>query len=459
MANIIERLIELFGESSVLTGDAVRSRATGYWDPAPMAAKAIVTPRSTQDVSKVMKLCHEMRQTVVVLGGLTGGVKAANTSPDDIGLSLECMDKVEVIDPIGRTAIVQAGCILQVLQEAAEDAGLYFPLDLGGRGSCTIGGNVATNAGGIEVIRYGMMREQVLGLEAVLADGTVISSMNRVLKNNTGYDLKQLFIGSEGTLGVVTRVVVKLREKPISNNTALVGLDSFTQVTRFLRFADSCLGGTLTSYELMSGTYYSLVTEPGFHRASISRDYKFYVVIEARGSDRDRDAQCFGEMLERAFSENLMVDAVVPKSEAERREVWTVRENFEPMLLHKPYYVYDVSLPVADMQNYFENLERDIKKRWPDTLFVVMGHVGDCNLHFFVAPNAGMVDLKHEIDQMVYSPLKELEGSISAEHGIGLEKRAHLSISRNENEINLMRGLKAYLDPKNILGRGRIFES
>lgn len=458
MDQIIDQLIAVVGDSAVLVGDDLSSRNTSYWDASPMKAKALVRPRTTAEMSEVLKLCHAHGQTVVTQGGLTGTVEGAKTTASDVVVSLERMNWIEEIDAAGRTATVQAGCILQTVQEEIESKGLLFPLDLGARGSCTIGGNVSTNAGGINVIRYGMMRELVLGLEAVLADGTVVSSMNRMLKNNAGYDLKQLFIGTEGTLGIVTRVVLKLKELPVSANSALVAMDDFQQVVDLLKFVDKSLGGHLTSYEVMWNNYYKRVTEPGWHSSPLARDYSFYVVLEAQGADPQRDNAQFETIMEQALEQGLIVDAVLPKSQSERDKIWAIREDFEALLEHQPQFIYDVSLPITDMKAYVQSLEQQLRKQWPDIYFYSLGHIGDGNLHFFISPqNDASPDLHHKVNQLVYQPLEAIAGSVSAEHGIGLEKRPYLACSRNETEIALMRSIKQTLDPKNLLNPGKVF--
>ncbi len=245
MNEIIGILQSRLGAANVLTGDAVSARATSYWDAAPTTALAMVFVRTTEDVSFVLAECHRRGQKVVTQGGLTGCVQGAVAGADTLILAMEKMNRIASIDAVGGTAVVESGAVLQAVQEAVAECGMVFPLDLGARGSCTIGGNVSTNAGGINVIRYGMMRNLVLGLEAVLADGTVLSSMNAMLKNNAGYDLKQLFIGTEGTLGVVTRVVLRLFPAPSSRCSALVAMSDFTAVTGFLQTLQGELAGML----------------------------------------------------------------------------------------------------------------------------------------------------------------------------------------------------------------------
>ena len=300
--DIVASLAQIVGPSNVIAGSELAERATSYWDSTPTNALALVTPTTTTQVSEILKCCHATGQTVVTQGGLTGCVEGCIAEGSDVILSLEKMNAIESIDTVSGVATVQAGAVLQVVQEAVAEQGMLFPLDLGARGSCTIGGNVATNAGGINVIRYGMMRNLVLGLEAVLADGTVVSSMNKMLKNNAGYDLKQLFIGTEGTLGVVTRVVIRLFPAPISSNSALVAMESFNDVTALLGELQRDLAGTLSAYEVMWGEYFHAVTEPGFHRAPMSRDYPFYVMLlarmgvaigEAGGTPRDGNSKTY----------------------------------------------------------------------------------------------------------------------------------------------------------------------
>lgn len=456
---LIERLLAIVGDDGVLDQAAMSSRASSYWDATPLSALALVRPRSTGEVSAVLKLCAELEQPVVTHGGLTGCVKGDKAGGQELILSLERMNAIEDIDPIGRTATVQAGAILQQVQEAVADHDLLFPLDLGARGSCTIGGNVSTNAGGINVIRYGMMRELVLGLEAVLADGTVISSMNHMLKNNAGYDLKQLFIGSEGTLGVVTRVVLKLKEAPASHTSAMVALEHFDDVTNLLKLMERKLGGQLNAYEVMWGSYFKAVTEPGYHRAPMDRDYPFYVVMESAGADSAGDAEKFTAALEQSVEDGLVVDAIIPKSEAERNALWAIREDFEAITEVQPTFLYDVSLPIRHMDEYTRRVAAGLEQRWPGGRFHVLGHIGDGNLHFFVQPGFGDEALHAESDREVYGPLMDFGGSVSAEHGIGLEKKGWLASSRSEPELALMRHLKRSLDPKNLLNPGKVFDT
>ena len=455
MTNVVTELAAIVGDDRVVTGSSVGARVTSYWNSAPMQAKVMVYPQTTEEVSDVLRCCNAHGQSVITQGGLTNCVAAAEPAADDVVLSLDKMNRIVEIDPIGGTAVVEAGAILQTVQETVAEQGLLFPLDLGARGSCTIGGNVATNAGGMNVLRYGMMRNLVLGLEAVLADGTVISSMNRMMKNNAGYDVKQLFIGTEGTLGVVTRVVLRLFPQPASRQSALVAMNDFDSVSAFLLFLQRELADSLSAFEIMWGDYYAAVTGENGHRAPLSRDYGFYVVFESEGSNPEADANRFEEVLQKAFTDELIVDAAIPKSESESRTFWEIRENFEDILVPEPVYLYDVSLPIRDMAAYVEKVKANVASTWTDGQCYTIGHVADGNLHLFVRPRE-QGDFHQASDECVYEPLAKIGGSVSAEHGIGTEKLHWLSHSRSEAEIDLMRSLKLSFDRNNILNPGRV---
>ena len=456
MSSIVEELRGLIGNDAVLDPGAIAERASSYWDPSPMRAAALARPRTTEELSAVMRFCFERGQPVITHGGLSGCVSGTVSSLGNIIVSTERMTAIEEIDELGSTATVQAGVVLQALQEAARERGLYFPIDLGARGSCTVGGNVSTNAGGINVIRYGMMRSRVLGLEAVLADGRVISSMNRMLKNNAGYDLKQLFIGTEGTLGIVTRVIVRLEEAPVSRSTAMITLGSFDDVVAVLKQLQRTLAGRLSAYEVMWGDHYRAVTVPGANRAPLPRDRAFYAVIETEGAEPESDEAALLAALEEATEAGRIQDAVVAHSEAERASLWKVREDFSEIYKTTPIFLYDVSLPIRHMEAYVADVLGRLQRRWPNGFCQVMGHVGDGNLHLFVHPAATGDHLHEKSDEDVYAALTPFGGSISAEHGIGTEKRGHLGISRSADEIALMRLLKQTLDPKGILNPGMV---
>jgi FAD/FMN-containing dehydrogenase len=451
LANIVDR-------KRVLASDAVAERATSYWNSAPMQARALVMPSSTDEVAAVLASCHAAGQSLITHGGLTNCVEAVEPSSNDVVLSTEKMTGIIEIDHVGGTAVVETGAVLQNVQQAMAAEGLYFPLDLGARGSCTIGGNIATNAGGINVLKYGMTRNLVLGLETVLADGTVVSSLNRMLKNNAGYDTKQLFIGSEGSLGIVTRAVLRLFPQPRSRQDAFVALDSFENVVALLARLQSELAGSLSAFEIMWNDYYAAVTEEGWHRPPLSREHPFYVVFQAEGSDAEIDDARFEQVLGGALEDGLIVDAVLPKSEAEVRAVWSIREDFDALLELEPQYLYDVSLPIRDMENYINEVYGLLAKRLPNSKAWTLGHIADGNLHLFIWPGEEG-DHHHIANECVYDPLQQYGGSVSAEHGIGVEKLKWLPHSRSEADIALMRTLKRSLDPKGILNPDRVVKS
>ncbi|WP_249978488.1 FAD-binding oxidoreductase [Vreelandella olivaria] len=454
----LEALRAIVGPAHVLTGDDVHSRRVDWMTGAPCLAGAIVRPADTEQLAAVMRVCYDLKQPVVTHGGLTGLVHGAEATADELVISLERMTAIEEVDPVGGTLTVQAGAPLQLVQETAQEVGLQFPLDLGARGSCTIGGNIATNAGGVRVIRYGMMRQQVLGLEAVMADGRIVSSMNRMLKNNAGFDLKQLFIGSEGTLGIVTRAVLRLQPPTPVEQTALVACPSFEALTVLLSHMGKTLGGALGAFEVMWQNHYRLLTETlGRHTPPIAPEHPFYVIIESLGSDATHLSTQFREALEQALEDELIVDAVIAQSAAQQDGLWAIREDIEGLVKGmEPVLTFDVSLPIAEMQRYTAALEARITQRWPQGRLVVFGHLGDGNLHISVSVGSSAPEERHAVETLVYEPLKALGGSVSAEHGIGLEKRPWLSTCRSNAEIDLMHTLKQALDPYQLLNRGKV---
>ena len=458
MSQLLQRIHDVVGDGGVLVGSDVSSRASGIWRPQGIEALAIVRPRTTEQVSRVLSICNAAGQSVVAHGGLTGLVEGSVTEDRDLVLSLERMTEIEEVNTVERTMTVQSGVVLEAVQDAADAVGLLYPLDIGGRGSCTVGGNIATNAGGNRVIRYGMTRDMVLGVEAVLADGTVVSSMNRMIKNNAGYDLKQLFIGTEGSLGIVTRAVLRLREKPRSQETMLVAARSFDEIVELLKTMDAKLGGTLSAFEVLWNNFYRLVTTPpATQKPPLSQDFPYYALIEAMGGDPASDHERMEQAFAEAYDGGLIADAVLATSEAQRKELWAIRDDVEQVHQYKPMFIFDVSLRISDMERYVEAVNERLAETFGDYVNFTFGHIGDGNIHF--GTSAGNDESAREgIKRAVYEPLAAIGGSVSAEHGVGLDKKKYLALSRNDAEIGLMRTLKTALDPKGILNPGKIFD-
>ena len=456
MDDLIGQLKAALGSGAVLEGaDALAKSHSASARPLGTPI-AVLTPSSTREVSTILRLCHAARQPVVPWGGKTGLVDGG-IADGAFALSLERMNGIEEIDKLGATMTVQAGCVLQTVCEAADANGLFFPLDLGARGSATIGGNISTNAGGNRVIRYGMTRDMVLGLEVVLADGAVLSSLNRLIKSNAGYDLKQLFIGSEGTLGVVTRAVLRLRPRPISQCTALAAVDTFDRLPSFLRHMERALGGTLSAFEVMWEDFYKLVTtSPAKGRPPIPHGHPYYVLVEALGGEQTEDSTRLERALTSALEGGDVVDAVIAKSQAERDQMWALRDDVGQLARNSPVFLFDVSLWIVDMEDYVGQIRQALAARWPRSTLVMFGHLGDGNLHVIVGVGDAGAEARGAVEAIVYGALRERGGSISAEHGIGLEKRPYLGWSRGAEEIALMRSLKQMLDPRNILNPGKV---
>lgn len=452
MTDIVDTLTQALSSGAVITGEDLAQRNNQGVIP-----KALLRPNSTDEVIKIMQICHENNQKVVPQGGLTGLVNGADTRADEIAISLERMNKIEEIDVDSRTMTVQAGVPLQAAQEAAEKDRMIFPLDLGARGTATIGGNVSTNAGGNRVIRYGMMREQILGMEVVLADGTLISSMNKIIKNNTGYDLKHLFIGAEGTLGIVTRLVLRVRPEPISQDMAFIAVNSFQEVVALLNYVDRSLGGTLSAFEVLWQDFYKLVTTaPAEGKPPLDQEYNYYILLESLGGDIESDSKRFISTLSQALEDGMIADAAIAQSQSDRDAMWAIRDDVLQVAQNYPIFTFDISVSLNHMESYVAELKQTLAQKWPDHTCMIFGHLGDGNLHIIVGMGDDSEDAQHEVSEVVYQGLISRGGSVSAEHGIGLQKKSYLSWSRSEPELEIMSLLKKALDPKGILNFGKL---
>jgi FAD/FMN-containing dehydrogenase len=457
MSNVIDALVEALG-SKIRTGPDIPSRnhadASGLQ---PTVPQALIFPQTTEDVSTALRICHEHRQSVVTQGGLTGLAGGAHPQTGEIALSLERMNGVEEIDPASATLTALAGTPLAVVQQAADEAGFLCGIDLGARGTCTIGGNIATNAGGNQVLRYGMARRNTLGLEVVLADGTVVRSLNKMLKNNAGYDWTQLFIGSEGTLGIITRAVIGLHPKPQGLQTALCAVGRFDDALVVLRRFQQAHPGRLLVFEAMWREFMTVATEICGLPPAFESEHDVTLLIEADMGEDPAGTEAFSLLLSEFYEQDLIKDAVIAQSRADRNRFWAYRETPYEYGRFLPEEIrFDVSVPLNRMTEAVAHLRREMPKQWPDAVYVVFGHVADSNIHINVAIHDMTDDIKKGVQDLVYDLVSRLGGSISAEHGIGRIKRLYLPLSRTETELALMMKMKQTLDPEGILNPGRI---
>ena len=459
-SDLFTKLVEALGDNAVTDGSEVAANRLVDWGSEEAEAEtplAVVRPRNTEDVATAMRICSDAGVSIVPQGGLTGLLGGANALSGSVVINVERMKAVLEIDPDAQTVTVEAGATLQAVQEAADAAGLLYPLDIGGRGSCTIGGNIATNAGGNRVLRYGMTRDLVLGLEAVLADGSVVTSMNKMLKNNTGYDWKQMFIGSEGTLGIVTRAVLKLFPKPLSVETCLCAVKEFDDILPLLARARSVLSANLSAFEVMWERFYDVAVET-HQPPPIEPGYAGYVLIESSGSDPVGDRAHFQSFLESCMEDGLIVDAMLPQSLSDVDTIWAIRDRSGEMVRDlRPLCNYDVSIETSRIDAFTTDLQAHMCEEWPDVDMLCFGHLADSNVHIFMRTSEAPFP-KDRIDDRFYGFVRDWKGSISAEIGIGLQKRRFLSFSRSPEELALMKRVKQALDPNNRMNPSKVFE-
>jgi len=430
-------------------------------------AAAVVKPADTEQTSRVVALLHEMRIPMVPQAGNTS--LCGGATPDGTGraviVNVSRMNRVREVDAHDNTMTVEAGCVLQALQEVAEKHDRLFPLSLGAQGSCEIGGNLSTNAGGTGVLRYGNTRDLVLGLEVVLPDGRIWNGLRRLRKDNTGYDLKHLFVGAEGTLGIITAAVLKLFPLPRSQATAFIAVADPTSAVSLLSFLRVRCGERITGFELMSRVCMDIVLSriPG-SRDPLGQRYEWYVLVELSDST---EGSTLDQLLESALGEaaeaGAILDGAIAASRQQRLDFWKLREDMaEAQKLEGEPIKHDISVPVSRVPDFIAQASAALQARYPDVRIIAFGHVGDGNVHYNVTMGMGDVSRRflfdeHEpVNRIVYEVVNALGGSISAEHGLGQLKRDEIKRYKDPFELELMRSIKASLDPLGLMNPGKV---
>jgi FAD/FMN-containing dehydrogenase len=433
-------------------------------------AIAVAQPDSVADVAAVLRWCHAQRVPVVPQGGNTG--LSGGATPDASGrallLSLARLNRVRAIDPANNTIEVEAGVTLQLVQQAAQEAGRLFPLSLAAEGTCTIGGNLATNAGGVQVLRYGNARELCLGLEVVTAEGEVWNGLRGLRKDNTGYDLRDLFVGSEGTLGVITAAVLKLFPQPAAQVAAFVAVPTPQQAVELLQMAQTRLGAGLTAFELMSDACIGLVEKHvDAARLPLAERSPWYVLLEISDSESEVHAAAAIEaLLEAAMEQGLATDAALSSSLAQFKALWALREDIsESQGAEGKTIKHDIALPISRIPAFIAATDAAITRQFPGPRLVVFGHLGDGNLHYNLSPpakphgteaDAAFAALEAPLNRVVHDAVAAHGGSISAEHGLGVLRRDESARYKSAVELKLMRALKVALDPLNLMNPGKV---
>jgi FAD/FMN-containing dehydrogenase len=422
----------------------------------------VLRPGSTTEVAAICKLASEHRIALVPQGGNTGLVGGQTPHNGEVVVSLKRMDKIRDVDTASNTMIAEAGVVLQVAQQKAAEVDRLFPLSLGAEGSCTIGGNLSTNAGGTAALAYGVAREMALGLEVVLADGRVLNALSKLKKDNTGYDLRNLFIGAEGTLGIITAASLKLFPKPRAIETAFVGLKSPEDALKLLAIAQAEAAGSLTSFELIAQIALDFsIRHVAGNRAPLSSPHPWFVLMEL-SSSRDDARATLESILEQGFESGIVDDAVIAENLAQRMAFWKLREDIS--WAQKPEggsIKHDISVPVAAVPAFIAEANEAVVKTVPGARPVPFGHLGDGNIHYNVsqpigADTADYLARWHEVNAVVFEIVLRMGGSISAEHGIGVLKRDELPDVKDPTAIALMRAIKAQFDPLGIMNPGKV---
>jgi FAD/FMN-containing dehydrogenase len=467
MSTLIEELRAICGAAHVLTEGDLSAWEQDWRKRMRGKALAVVRPASTQEVARVVQACAAAGTSLVPQGGNTGMVVGA--TPDESGtqvvLSLVRMNTIRGIDAENLTITVDAGCILQAVQEAAQAKGFLFPLSLAAEGSCTIGGNLATNAGGTQVVRYGNARELCLGIEVVTAQGEVWNGLSGLRKDNTGYDLRDLFIGSEGTLGIITAATLKLYPLPSATLTAWAAVPSLEEAVRLLGLAHRELGATLTGFEMMGRFALSLVAKhfPKM-RVPFHEQSAYCVLLETSDHESELHARAqFERLLEIAMEEGCVTDAVVAENLSQAHQLWHIRESIPLAQAEEGLNIkHDISLPVSNVPAFCHDTDLQLQRTIPGVRLVNFGHLGDGNLHYNVQAPEGvesaafLAEWEERVNTIVYDAVDRFGGSISAEHGIGSLKVDTLPDYKAPPALAMMRAIKRALDPKNVMNPGRV---
>lgn len=418
--------------------------------------KLALKPATTEHVSQILKYCNDRKLAVVPQGGNTGLVGGSVPVFDEIVINLSRMNKIRDFDEVSGILVADAGVILESADSYLQERNHIFPLDLGAKGSCQIGGNVATNAGGLRLLRYGSLHGNVLGLEAVLPDGTIVDDLSRLRKNNTGYDLKQLFIGGEGTTGIITGVSVLCPQKCPAVNVAYFGLESFEKVQQAFREAKSQLSEVLSAFELMDGRSQNVVAAATGKKLPLDDQHPFYCLIETSGSNADHDSAKLESFLEHVMEQGVVADGILAQDVQQQKELWAFREGVPEQVGHwGGVYKYDVSIPIADMYQLIDDTrDRMVAAKllgdtdeYPVVDVIGYGHMGDANIHLNVAIRRWDKAVEKELEPFVYEWVAGRNGSISAEHGLGLAKKNFVGYSKSETMIRLMKQIKNLYDP------------
>ncbi len=469
--NLLEALQSTVGASNVLTGPDAAPFLTDWRGRYQGRAQAVVRPSSTEQVAQIVRICVEHNAPVVPQGGNTGLVGGA--TPDESGLavvvSLGRMNRVRAVDTDNDTMTVEAGCILQTVQETARQANRLFPLSLAAEGSCTIGGNLATNAGGTQVLRYGNTRDLALGLEVVTPQGEIWHGLRGLRKDNTGYDLRDLYIGSEGTLGIITAATLKLYPMPVARCTALLALDSVSAAVAFLSRARSGFGASLTGFELMSAACLELVTRH-YPQQRLPFDgavdqYPWYALLELSDSESETHArERFEAVLGAALEDGQVQDAAIAENLAQSHAMWHLRESIPLAQAEEGKNIkHDVSIPISRIAQFVSTTDELLQKSFPGVRNITFGHLGDGNLHYNVQGPAGeaepaVLSRQDDIYQLVHDSVHDFDGSISAEHGVGQLKRDELTRYKSPVELQLMQRIKQALDPQGTMNPGKTLQ-